>query len=1084
MLCVVVSLYWGCGTEEVAGPADGGTLVQWATLTLTSQQPVVAADGHLKVDLAIELTRAGGVADLYVSIAGDTPRFLTHGSAASFTAQPEPLAAAIAIDAATTLPVFDGPATGFPAGTPFALEAILVARGRDYADSPFVSDRASIQLGVTGEAPDDEAAQLTVVSQLRALAGDRFVLEADNRVVERLRLDLPAADVLELTDATDPDETAIAFMRTYGDLLRVKDAGRRLRISARESDGDQAITFFRQYVRDIPVFGSWLQLIMRSTANGVTIEELRGNYVPDLELANLVQVIDGSAAVRRLAAHYGVDDTKLKQLLPPRLWVYDEGLFAPQCPSCAPRQSNPRLAWRITHYSIVDMGDADAFIDAQTGELLHMETRAFARDYRIFTARHNGPDSCFLANSGCHAWFDEGGRCRYEVGCPLLADCCGNLCAWAAWRCADPSTEGYDLFDHTNDVYDFFRDVYGRDSYDDGDKILRMYAHAGNRWENARSKQCGAYRVHIFGDGMATLNIVAHEVGHSYHDHETDFVYRNESGAVAEHIADAIGHLVGVWSGRDPDWDHGEHSAGNTRSMSDPPSTTTSGGTPYPDEYAEYDDRGGGDHGGVHFNHMILSKAMYLFTDGDTFDPDDLLVGGPVVVEGIGEEKSRQILKRTVNNVLGDNPSFRRFADGMIGSCDAYARSGSYGVTDHDCCQVRKAYAAVGVVDLDTDCDGIVDTADSDIDGDGITNRSDNCHLVPNPSQSDTDADGIGNACDDDWDNDTVPNADDNCPHRANPGQANRDGDEDGDACDDTDHDGIRDDTDNCVTNPNRDQTDSDGDGRGDVCDNNDDNDDFDDDSDNCPLVANNDQANADGDYHGDACDNCPDVYNDQSDLDADGLGDACDDDIDNDTIPNSEDHCPETYTHVSEWLICPPQSYCEWGCPPRRLIDGSRLRFSDDLAGMDPSVLAPMVVFEADPCGVFDCDPGKLLPRGDDVFVKLDLNLYSQGVELNEPVAVEVAVLDEAGRAVASGQAGFVVDGNAPAAQTVEMQFTPNPAYAWGQSTDNNPPLDGRPAYYISISTTSTEAAGLQLMQDMGLYVDSEVWAAPRQRP
>ena len=56
------------------------------------------------------------------------------------------------------------------------------------------------------------------------------------------------------------------------------------------------------------------------------------------------------------------------------------------------------------------------------------------------------------------------------------------------------------------------------------------------------------------------------------------------------------------------------------------------------------------------------------------------------------------------------------------------------------------------------------------------------------------------------------------------------------------------------------------------------DNDSIPDTQDNCPEIANADQADTDGDGVGDECDNCPQVTNsDQLDTDGNGIGDACD---------------------------------------------------------------------------------------------------------------------------------------------------------------------------------------------------------------
>ena len=81
-----------------------------------------------------------------------------------------------------------------------------------------------------------------------------------------------------------------------------------------------------------------------------------------------------------------------------------------------------------------------------------------------------------------------------------------------------------------------------------------------------------------------------------------------------------------------------------------------------------------------------------------------------------------------------------------------------------------------------------------DADGDGISDSTDNCPSVSNPSQVDLDGDGVGDACD-------------NCPSTPNPTQS------------DIDSDGVGDSCDNCPTAANPSQTDTDRDGVGDACD-------------------------------------------------------------------------------------------------------------------------------------------------------------------------------------------------------------------------------------------------------------------------
>jgi DNA/RNA endonuclease G (NUC1) len=198
-----------------------------------------------------------------------------------------------------------------------------------------------------------------------------------------------------------------------------------------------------------------------------------------------------------------------------------------------------------------------------------------------------------------------------------------------------------------------------------------------------------------------------------------------------------------------------------------------------------------------------------------------------------------------------------------------------------------------------------------DTDNDGVPDTADNCPFAANANQADNDGDNIGDACDSDDDNDGVADTSDNCPLAANTNQADGDSDGIGDACDpnpndgptgDLDSDGVVNNADNCPNAANGDQANFDGDALGDACDPDDDNDGVADGNDFCPNTPLNTQVNgagcpdADGDGIADFGDNCPFIFNpDQANFDGDSTGDACDNDDDNDGVADASDLCPQT---------------------------------------------------------------------------------------------------------------------------------------------------------------------------------------------
>lgn len=236
-------------------------------------------------------------------------------------------------------------------------------------------------------------------------------------------------------------------------------------------------------------------------------------------------------------------------------------------------------------------------------------------------------------------------------------------------------------------TYDYYKNVFGRNSYDNKGAALKSTVHYGRSYNNAfwNGQQM------VYGDGDGTtfiplsggLDVVAHELTHAVTDFSSDLVYQYESGALNEAISDIFGTLMEYYDNNNPDFEIGEdiytpNKAGDAlRSMSDP--------TKYgdPDHYSKRY-TGTSDNGGVHTNSGIINKAAYLLSQGGTHYG--------VTVQGIGTTKLGAIFYRANTVYFTSSTNFSQARAGLV-----QAATDLYGATSAEVNSVKKAFDAVGV---------------------------------------------------------------------------------------------------------------------------------------------------------------------------------------------------------------------------------------------------------------------------------------------------------------------------------------------------------------------------------------------------
>ena len=193
-------------------------------------------------------------------------------------------------------------------------------------------------------------------------------------------------------------------------------------------------------------------------------------------------------------------------------------------------------------------------------------------------------------------------------------------------RTKDPAVN--EAYDHSGATYDFYREVFNRNSLDDKGMSLISSVHLLRKLNNAFWN--GEQMVYGDGDGREfirftkALDVVGHELTHGVVAHTCRLAYRGESGALNEHFADVFGLMVKQWkkdqTAAQADWLIGAGVMGpGTKAKS---LRTFKEGKAYEDDpllgtdpqpkHLKQKYKGSDDNGGVHINSGIPNHAFYL----------------------------------------------------------------------------------------------------------------------------------------------------------------------------------------------------------------------------------------------------------------------------------------------------------------------------------------------------------------------------------------------------------------------------------------------------------------------------------------
>ncbi len=367
------------------------------------------------------------------------------------------------------------------------------------------------------------------------------------------------------------------------------------------------------------------------------------------------------------------------------------------------------LAWSFDIYAIRPMSRQVVYVDAVTGKVLfsnslikhtavtgHSEysgvipfqTSHVGTTYELFdSTRGNGVHTLNMHNGTSYGAATE------------------FTSAADTWPSSAADTVALDAHWGGEIVYDYWKNVQGRLSWDNLNGILKQYVHYSNAYDNAFWD--GSEMNYGDGSGCAgggftplvSLDVTAHEIGHGVCQATCNLIYSKESGGIDEGLSDCWGATIENWGNphevdavaKQTWWMGEEIGCGTPLRRLDYPKLFG-----LPDTYLGTNwysvttctPSGANDQCGVHTNMGVISKWYYLLTVGGSGTND---LANSYTVSGQGFTVSQNILYQT-ELILANNATYP-----VLRTTSIAAATTLYGACSAEVQAVTDAWYAVGV---------------------------------------------------------------------------------------------------------------------------------------------------------------------------------------------------------------------------------------------------------------------------------------------------------------------------------------------------------------------------------------------------
>ena len=401
--------------------------------------------------------------------------------------------------------------------------------------------------------------------------------------------------------------------------------------------GAYRVVRLAQTAKGLPVIGRESRLLLTGDGKAVHLHGYHSSFSaaaaprPRLSVGNAFSAAGGAAEVpsaARLAFWPDGNDLRLSYVL--------EGAFPHADRPVAPVER--------------------VYVDAVTGRVLdRLPLVLHALDRRV----HDFAAAC--RDYGIRGLVDFPAAERLRVDAPLVRAEGMDLGHPLAGR----------LFDLLGLLYAFLDLSLNVDSFDQAGAPFVVYLgvryHRATPWQQCIGDEFNASWLPaedvmlLPADGVDLPDVIGHEVAHGLIANGSGLIYRRQSGALNEAIADAIGATFAGWldngAVRDVDvgirmtsrnWQIRDPDGNLMRDMSRPRRTRL------PDHYDDYrylrDDQ---DNGGVHINSSIINQGFYLLAEGGRHPRR-----GGTAVDGIGAMHAARIFGAAAAWVLTPNADF------------------------------------------------------------------------------------------------------------------------------------------------------------------------------------------------------------------------------------------------------------------------------------------------------------------------------------------------------------------------------------------------------------------------------------------